>query len=73
MTIVWLCSIIKPICFWTTLGFRFELLNQKMFEMKILKMAHLTYFVIFNLKMIICSNVNLSHTYGHCIEKLNMW
>jgi hypothetical protein len=34
--------------------FGFELFNQKMFEMKIEKMAHLAYIVIFHLKMIIC-------------------
>jgi hypothetical protein len=34
--------------------FGLELLNQKMFEMRILKMIHLTYFVIFHLKVIVC-------------------
>jgi hypothetical protein len=49
--------------------FGFELINQEMFEMKIKKMAHLTYLVIFHLKMIVCQNVNLPHTYGHRHEK----
>jgi hypothetical protein len=49
--------------------FGFELVNQKMFEMKILKMTHVTYLVIFHLKMIVCQNVNLSHTYGHRPQK----
>ncbi len=50
-------------CFWTTLGLAI-LDSQKMFEMKILKMTHLTYLVIFHLKVIVCQNVNLTHTYG---------
>jgi len=43
--------------------FGFELFNQKTFEMKILKMTHLTDIVFFHLKMIVCQNVNLPHTY----------
>jgi hypothetical protein len=43
--------------------FSFQLINQKMFEMKIQKMAHLTYLVIFHLKVFVCQNVNLPHTY----------
>jgi hypothetical protein len=31
--------------------------------MKILKMTHLTDIVFFHLKMIVCQNVNLPHTY----------
>jgi hypothetical protein len=49
--------------------FGFKLLNQKMFEIKILKMTHLTYIVIFQLKMIVYQNVNLPHTYGHHPQK----
>jgi hypothetical protein len=49
--------------------FGFELVNQKMFKMKILKIAHLTYIVIFHLKVIVCQNVNLPHTYGHNPQK----
>ncbi len=49
--------------------FGFELVNQKMFEIKIQKMKHLTYLVIFHLKVIVCQNVNLSHTYGHRPKK----
>ncbi len=49
--------------------FRFELVNQKMFEIKILKMTHLTYLVVFRLKVIVYQNVNLSHTYGLCPKK----
>ncbi len=45
--------------------FGFELVNQKISEMKIKKITDLTYFVIFHLKMIVCQNVNLTHTYGH--------
>ncbi len=37
--------------------------------MKIKNMVHLTYLDIFHLKMIICQNVNLPHSYGHCREK----
>jgi len=51
------------------INFKFELVNQKMFEMKILKITHLTYFIIFLLKMIVCQNVNLLHTYGHHPQK----
>jgi hypothetical protein len=39
-----------------------------MFEMKIKKMAHLTYLVIFHLKMIDYQKFNLQHTYGHDLE-----
>ncbi len=49
--------------------FEFKLVNQKMFEMKILKMTHLTYLLIFHVKMIVCQNVNLPHTYGPCPQK----
>jgi hypothetical protein len=41
--------------------FGFELVNQKMFEMKIKKMVFLTYIVIFHLKVIVCQNINLQH------------
>jgi hypothetical protein len=47
----------------------FELVNQKMFEMKILKMTHLTYLVIFHSKIIVCQYVNLPHTYGRQPQK----
>jgi hypothetical protein len=49
--------------------FGLELLSQKMFEVKFFKMTHLTYFVIFHLKVIVYQNVNLPHTYGHCPQK----
>ncbi len=49
--------------------FGLELVNQKMFEIEFLKMIHLTYLVIFHLKVIICQNVNLQHTYGHHPQK----
>ncbi len=49
--------------------FEFKLVNQKNFEMKILKMTHLTYLVIFHLKVIVCQNVNLPHIYGPCPQK----
>jgi hypothetical protein len=65
-----ICSIINFFFFFfDNIRFWFELVNQKMLKMKIFKMAHLTYLVIFHLKMIICHNVNLSHTYGHHHEK----
>jgi hypothetical protein len=37
--------------------------------MKILKIKHFTYFVIFHLKVIVCQNVNLPHTYDHNPQK----
>jgi hypothetical protein len=40
----------------------FSINQLKNFEMKFLKMAHLTYLVIFHLEMIICQIFNLSHT-----------
>jgi len=49
--------------------FGFELVSQKMSKMKILKINHLTYLVIFHLKMIVCQNVNLPHIYGHNPQK----
>jgi hypothetical protein len=49
--------------------FRFELISQTMFEMKILKITHLTYLITFHLKMKVCQNVNLPHTYGHNPQK----
>jgi hypothetical protein len=49
--------------------FGFELVDQKMFEVKIFKMTHLTYFVIFHLKVIVCQNVNLPHVYGYSPKK----
>jgi len=42
---------------------------KKMFEMKILKMTHLAYLIVSNLKVIVCQNVNLSHTYRHHPQK----
>jgi hypothetical protein len=59
----------SPIYILASIKFGFEVINQKMFEMKIEKMAHLAYFIIFQLKMIVCQNVNLLHTCGHCFEK----
>jgi hypothetical protein len=35
-------------------------------------MAHLIYFVIFHLKVIVCQNINLPHTYGHCPQKTSI-
>jgi hypothetical protein len=49
--------------------FGFELVNYKMFEMKIKKITHLTYLVIFHLNVIVCQNVNLPHTYSHNPKK----
>jgi hypothetical protein len=46
----------------------FELIIQKIIEMKILKMAHL---VIFHLKMTICQIFNLPCIYGQCPKR--MW
>ncbi len=59
----------RPWFFLDNTRFRFELVNQKMFEMKISKMAHFTYLVIFHLKMIVCQNINFPHTYGYCPKK----
>jgi hypothetical protein len=56
-------------CFLDCTRFKFKLLNQKMFEMKILKMTHFTYLVLFHLKVIVCQNVNLPHTYDHHPQK----
>jgi len=64
-----ICNIIELFLFLDCTRFGFELVNQKMFEMKIWKMSHLTYLVIFHLKVIVCQNVNLPHTYGHCPQK----
>jgi hypothetical protein len=36
-------------------------------------MAHLTYLIIFHLKMIVCQNVNLPHTYGHDPKTTHLW
>ncbi len=49
--------------------FGFELVNKKMSKMKIKKISHLTYLIIFHLKVIVCQNVNLPHTYGHKPQK----
>jgi hypothetical protein len=51
----------------------FELVNQKMFKMEFSKMAHLTFLVIYHLKVIVCQNFNLSHTYSYCLEKNHLW
>jgi hypothetical protein len=40
-----------------------------MFEMKIFKMTHFTYLVIFHLKVIVCQNANLLDTYDHRPQK----
>jgi hypothetical protein len=53
--------------FFNGIKFGFELVNQKIFEMKMSKMAHFTYLVIFHLKIIVCQNINLPHTYGYCL------
>jgi hypothetical protein len=55
--------------FLDSISFLFELVNQKPFERKKFKMAHLTYFVIFHLKVIVCQNVKLPHIYDHCAKK----
>ncbi len=49
------CSCFKFHYFW------FELFNKKTLEMKILKIAHLTFLVIFHLKVIVCQK------YIYCI------
>jgi hypothetical protein len=45
--------------------FKFELINQKMFEMK--KITHFTYLVIFHLKVIVYQNVNYQTL--HIVDK----
>ncbi len=37
--------------------------------MKILKINHFTYLVIFHLKMIVCQNINLPHIYNYRPQK----
>ncbi len=32
-------------------------------------MAHITFFIIFHLKVIICQIFNLPHIYGPCLEE----
>jgi len=49
-----ICNIIKHVLFLDYTRFGFKLVNQKMFEMKILKMTHFTYLVIFHLKVLVC-------------------
>jgi hypothetical protein len=36
-------------------------------------MTHLKYLIIFHLKVIVCQNVNLPHTYGHCPQNTHLW
>jgi hypothetical protein len=36
-------------------------------------MVHLRYLVVFHLKVIICYNVTLPHTYGCHLKKFNLW
>jgi hypothetical protein len=36
-------------------------------------MTHVTYLVIFHLKMIVCQNVNLPHIDGHHPQKTHLW
>jgi hypothetical protein len=54
---------------WTTLGTRVWINQPKNVWNENLKMTHFTYLVIFHLKLIICRNVNLPHTYGHRLKK----
>jgi hypothetical protein len=61
-------SIIEPISILDYTRIGFELISQKKFEMKNLK-THFTYLLIFHLKVIVCQNVNLPHTYGHNPQK----
>jgi hypothetical protein len=49
--------------------FGFELVSQKTFEINFFKMTHLTYIVIFHLKVIVCQIFNLPQTYGHHPQK----
>jgi hypothetical protein len=65
MNIFIIYNIIHHVFFFNCTKCGFELVSQKMFEMKIKKMTHLIHLVIFHLKMIVCQNVNLPHTYGH--------
>jgi hypothetical protein len=65
-----MCNIIKLFFFGDYIRFGFELINKKMFEMKMKKMDHLISLVIFHLIMIISQNLHLPHTYGnHLNEK----
>jgi hypothetical protein len=49
--------------------FGFEFVSQKIFEMKILKITRVTYLVISHVKMIVCQNVDLPHSYDHHPQK----
>jgi len=52
-------------CFiWDYTKLGFELVSQKMSEMKLNRITHLTYLVMFHLKVIVYQNVNLLHSYG---------
>jgi hypothetical protein len=65
-----ICSIKEHVFIFARFGFEF--ISPKKIEMKNLKMTHLTYLVIFHLKMIVCQNVNLPHTtylHGHRPQK----
>jgi hypothetical protein len=55
--------------FYTTLGFVLNYSTKKHLKRNFKKWLHLTFLVIFHLKMIICQNFNLPHIYGHCLEK----
>jgi hypothetical protein len=56
--------------FYIVLVFLFQLVNKKTFELKILKMNYFTFLAIFYLKMNVCQNLNLSHTYDHHLENM---
>ncbi len=47
----------------------FNFINNKNIFFKIKKQAHLKTLVTFHLQVIVCENVNLSHTYDHDRKK----
>ncbi len=60
---------LKPIFFVLDYdSFLFELVNQKTYEMTILKMAHLISLESCHLPLF-KKKINLPHIYGHCFEK----
>ncbi len=61
------CSFFKFHYFW------FELFNQKTFEMKILKMAHVTFLVIFHLKVSVCQKNNYHILMVIGLKETHLW
>ncbi len=58
--------------FYTTLGFALNYSTKKHLKWNLKKRPHFAFLFIFHLKVIICQNFNLPHTYGHCPEKYHL-